>query len=98
LLRELGLEKRISHLPKELSGGEKQRVSIARALINKPDIILADEPTANLDSKSGHIVIEMTKKLVKKHGCAMIMVTHDHRIEDIADRILFMEDGKIWTN
>lgn len=98
LLKELGLENRINHLPKELSGGEKQRVSIARALINNPDIILADEPTANLDSKSGHDVIELTQKMVKKQNCAMIIVTHDNRIEDIADRVFIMEDGKIESN
>lgn len=95
LLTDLGLSERLTHLPKQLSGGEKQRVAIARALINNPDIILADEPTANLDSKSGHNVMELLRKIAKEQGKALIIVSHDTRIRDIADRVLWLEDGKL---
>ncbi|MCL5985375.1 MAG: ABC transporter ATP-binding protein [Actinobacteria bacterium] len=95
LLGELGLKDRLNFLPKELSGGEKQRVSLARALINNPKIILADEPTANLDSKSGHHVMELLKNIAKKQGKTVIIVSHDMRIADIADRVLWLEDGVI---
>lgn len=95
LLIDLGLKERLNHLPKELSGGEKQRVAIARALINEPEIVLADEPTANLDSKSGHQVMELLRKIAKESGKALIIVSHDTRIRDIADRVLWLEDGKL---
>lgn len=96
LLIELGLEERLNHLPKELSGGEKQRVAIARALINDPEVVLADEPTANLDSNSGHKVMELLRKITKEKEKAMIIVSHDTRIRDIADRVLWLEDGKLY--
>jgi len=95
LLVSLGLKDRLKHLPKELSGGEKQRVAIARALINEPEVVLADEPTANLDSKSGHKVMELLRSIAKKSGRALIIVSHDTRIRDIADRVLWLEDGKL---
>ena len=93
ILTEVGLQERLDFLPVDLSGGEKQRVSIARALVNNPQIILADEPTGNLDSKTGQKISLMLKTLAKEHGAAVIIVTHDNRIENIADRILYVEDG-----
>jgi putative ABC transport system ATP-binding protein len=78
-----------------LSGGQKQRVAIARALVSKPQIVLADEPTAALDSKSGREVVNLMQKLAKEQGCTILLVTHDNRILDIADRIVHMEDGKL---
>lgn len=94
ILKQLGLEKRMNFLPEKLSGGEKQRVSIARALANDPEIILADEPTANLDSKHGHEVMMQLTKIAKEHKKSVVIVSHDNRIRDIADRILWLEDGK----
>jgi len=94
LLRTLGLEKRFYHLPRDLSGGEKQRVSVARALVNDPRTILADEPTANLDSKAGHDVAELLRDVAKERSKAVVVVSHDQRIRDIADRVLWLEDGK----
>ncbi|WP_324736439.1 ABC transporter ATP-binding protein [Thermococcus sp. SY098] len=96
LLVELGLEDRLNSKPEKLSGGEQQRVSIARALITDPDIIIADEPTANLDSKNGREVIELIHDRAKRDGKGVIIATHDPRIVDFADRILYMEDGKIY--
>jgi putative ABC transport system ATP-binding protein len=93
VLKRLGLEARMNDIPANLSGGEKQRVAIARALINDPDIILADEPTANLDSKVGHEVMELLREVAKKKGKSVLIVSHDNRIRDIADRILWLEDG-----
>jgi len=78
-----------------LSGGQKQRVAIARALVSQPQIVLADEPTAALDSKSGREVVNLMQKLAKEQGCTILLVTHDNRILDIADRIVHMEDGKL---
>lgn len=95
LITILGLEHRRTALPRTLSGGEKQRVAIARALINRPKIILADEPTGNLDSQSGQEVMMLLHDLARDHGVSVLIVTHDPRIEDIADRILWLEDGKI---
>lgn len=95
LLKELGLEKRLHFMPGKLSGGEKQRVAIVRALVNKPKIILADEPTANLDSKNGEKICRFLKNLVKEKEATAIVVSHDKRITDIADRVLWLEDGKI---
>ena len=92
----LNIDKKVHLLAPRLSGGEKQRVAIARALINKPQIILADEPTANLDSKNGEKICQLLKDLAKKNGSSVIVVTHDNRIEKIADRILWLEDGKIF--
>lgn len=95
ILTELGLDERLDFYPLDLSGGERQRVSIARALVNQPDIVLADEPTGNLDSKSGHKIGEMLKNLAKERDASVIVVTHDNRIEDIADRIYHLEDGRL---
>jgi putative ABC transport system ATP-binding protein len=94
LLTELGLGERLSYDPAKLSGGEKQRVAIARALVNDPILILADEPTANLDSKSGHEVMRLFRRLVKEHNRSAVIVSHDQRIKDIADRVLWLEDGQ----
>ena len=95
LLTEVGLGERLSFYPSELSGGEKQRVSIARALANDPKIILADEPTGNLDSKTGQRIGSILKNLAKNHNKTVIIVTHDNRIENLADRIVRLEDGAI---
>ena len=102
LLIELGLGERLHFLPEKLSGGEKQRVAIARALINNPSLILADEPTANLDSKIGHEIMRLLRRIAKEHpaksggagGRSVVIVSHDQRIKDIADRILWLEDGE----
>jgi len=96
ILEELGLKDRMFALPEDLSGGEKQRVAIARSLMNDPVIIFADEPTANLDSKTGHIVMDQLKKLAKEHHQkSVVIVSHDDRIKSIADRILLIEDGML---
>ena len=96
LLDRLGLARRMHHLPADLSGGEKQRVAIARALVNDPPIILADEPTGNLDSKTGQEVMELfCHGLGREEGRAMIIVTHNPRFENIADRVLWLEDGRL---
>jgi putative ABC transport system ATP-binding protein len=95
LLASVGLAERADHYPDQLSGGQKQRVAIARALVNRPRIILADEPTASLDKKSGRDVVELMHDLAKRQGCSVVLVTHDNRILDIADRILHMEDGRL---
>lgn len=93
LLKELGLEARQNNYPESLSGGEKQRVAIARSLMNNPDIILADEPTASLDADRGHKVVQMIADEVKKKNKAAIMVTHDERVLDLVDRVIRIEDG-----
>jgi len=93
ILKRLGLADRMNDIPANLSGGEKQRVAIARALVNDPDIILADEPTANLDSKVGHEVMELLREVAKKKGKSVLIVSHDNRIRDVADKILWLEDG-----
>ncbi|HJW74894.1 MAG TPA: ATP-binding cassette domain-containing protein [Thermoleophilia bacterium] len=93
LLTELGLAARLDFLPEKLSGGEKQRVAIARALINDPTLILADEPTANLDSKIGHEIMRLLRSIAKEQGRSVVIVSHDQRIRDIADRVLWLEDG-----
>jgi putative ABC transport system ATP-binding protein len=95
LLGLLGLGKRLDYLPGNLSGGQKQRVAIARALVSNPDIIFADEPTAALDKESGRTVVEMLKALGKTRGTTTVMVTHDNRILEMADRIVTLEDGRI---
>jgi putative ABC transport system ATP-binding protein len=97
ILSVVGLEQRIDYYPESLSGGQKQRVAIARALISHPKIILADEPTAALDKQSGREVVTLMQKLAKEQGCTILMVTHDNRILDVADRIVYMEDGKLVT-
>lgn len=94
ILAELGLGARLNFLPEKLSGGEKQRVAIARALVNDPALILADEPTANLDSKIGHEIMRLLRRIAKEQGRSVIIVSHDERIKDIADRVLWLEDGQ----
>ena len=93
LLTELGPGERLAFLPEKLSGGEKQRVAIARALINEPARILADEPTANLDSKIGHEIMRLLRRIAKEQGRSVVIVSHDQRIREIADRVLWLEDG-----
>lgn len=93
LLEQVGLADKASNLPRNLSGGQKQRVAIARALAGNPPIIMADEPTAALDSHSGHAVIELLRTLAKEGDRTVLMVTHDPRIMDVADRVLHLEDG-----
>lgn len=95
MLQAVGLEARINYYPDELSGGQRQRVAIARALASHPKIILADEPTAALDKKSGRDVVEIMQRLAREQGCTILLVTHDNRILDIADRIIYMEDGHL---
>ena len=95
MLEAVGLGQRLEHYPHQLSGGQKQRVAIARALVRRPKIVLADEPTAALDKASGREVVEILQQLAQEQGCAILMVTHDNRILDIADRILTLEDGRI---
>jgi len=95
MLDAVGLKERVDYYPSELSGGQKQRVAIARALVRQPKIILADEPTAALDKKSGRDVVGLLHNLAKEQSCAILLVTHDNRILDVADRILTLEDGRI---
>lgn len=95
MLEVVGLGDRINYRPERLSGGQKQRVAIARALVRQPKIVLADEPTAALDSKSGREVVEVLRDLAKRQRCAILLATHDNRILDIADRIMMLEDGRI---
>ena len=95
-LRAVGLdEHQMGQLPHDLSGGQKQRVAIARALAAHPRLLLADEPTAALDSRTGREVVDLLKKLAREQACAVLMVTHDPRILDVADRLLQMEDGRL---
>jgi putative ABC transport system ATP-binding protein len=93
LLRDLGLGARLGFLPEKLSGGEKQRVAIARALANDPAVILADEPTANLDSKIGHEIARLLRRIATEEGRSVVLVSHDPRLRDVADRVLWLEDG-----
>lgn len=95
ILQRVGLGHRILHTPKELSGGQQQRVAIARAFANKPAIILADEPTANLDLRTGEEIIELMREMNKEQGVTVICSTHDHKMLNISDRIVWMEDGRI---
>jgi putative ABC transport system ATP-binding protein len=95
LLTLVGLADRMNHKPNELSGGEQQRVAIARALANNPDVVLADEPTGDLDSKTGRMIVELLKKLNKEEGKTVIMVTHDESIAKAAQRIDYLKDGKV---
>lgn len=95
LLNTLGLKERENHLPNELSGGQQQRTSIGRALVNRPAIVLADEPTGNLDSKNSKEVIELLKLSVKKYKQTLVMITHDPNIALQADRVITIEDGTI---
>ena len=95
MLESVGLGDRIDYYPDKLSGGQKQRVAIARALVSQPNILLADEPTAALDKQSGRDVVDIMQKLAKEQGCTILFVTHDNRILDIADSIVYLEDGKL---
>ena len=94
-LRAVGLENHMAKVPHDLSGGQKQRVAIARALAANPRLLLADEPTAALDSRTGREVVELLRRLAREQSCAVLMVTHDPRIVDVADRLLQMEDGRL---
>jgi putative ABC transport system ATP-binding protein len=93
MLDAVGLADRVNYYPESLSGGQKQRVAIARALVSQPRLILADEPTAALDKQAGRDVVEIMQRLAREQHCAILLVTHDNRILDIADRIVHMEDG-----
>ena len=95
LLEKLQLGERLDNLPKNLSGGEKQRVAVARALANQPTVILADEPTANLDSKTGHEVMQLLCQTACSEGRAVIIVSHDQRLKDVAKRVITIEDGRL---
>ena len=95
LLETLGLSERVKHLPNELSGGQQQRVSIGRALINNPAIVLADEPTGNLDSKASEEILDLLKLSNKKYKQTVIMITHDLELAAAADRIITIDDGQI---
>ena len=94
-LREVGLGDHLNKLPHDLSGGQKQRVAIARALAAHPRLLLADEPTAALDSRTGREVVDLLRRLATEQGCSVLMVTHDSRILDVADRLVRMEDGRL---
>ncbi len=95
LLEKVSLEHRVTHFPSQLSGGEEQRVAIARSFINNPKILFADEPTGNLDSKNGNAVMDMLKLLNKENNSTLIVVTHDPKVAALADRVLEMENGEI---
>ncbi len=95
ILRMVGLEDRASHLPKELSGGQMQRVAIARALIVRPKILIADEPTGNLDSENGHAIFELFRSLVREHGITVLVTTHNLALGYQADRIVTLQDGRV---
>jgi putative ABC transport system ATP-binding protein len=95
ILAQVGLAERADYKPAALSGGQKQRVAIARALVNQPQLILADEPTAALDKKSGRDVVTLMQHLAQEQGCTILMVTHDNRILDVADRIINLVDGRL---
>ena len=95
VLRQVGLGERINYFPAKLSGGQKQRVAIARALAASPQLLLADEPTAALDKNSGRDVVDLFRNLAREHGTAIVMVTHDNKILDIADRIVKLEQGSL---
>jgi putative ABC transport system ATP-binding protein len=95
LLEKVGLEERLEHLPGQLSGGEQQRVAIARALVNQPAIILADEPTGNIDSKNGREVMALLRRLNRDSGVTLLLVTHDSEAAAYADRIVHLRDGRI---
>jgi putative ABC transport system ATP-binding protein len=97
ILTLVGLGERLDYHPSRLSGGQRQRVAIARALVTQPRLVLADEPTAALDSATGRDVVELLQYLARTNGCPILMVTHDNRVLDIADRILHMEDGRLQT-
>lgn len=95
MIGQLGLDSRLTHLPNQLSGGQQQRVSIGRALISHPSIMLADEPTGNLDSKNSKEIIDLLKRFNRTYKQTLIMITHDDRIALQADRVITIEDGKV---
>lgn len=95
LIEQLGLSNRLKHLPNQLSGGQQQRVSIARALINQPSLVLADEPTGNLDSKNSDEIIRLLKEANEKYHQTIIIITHDNNIARLANRVITIKDGKI---
>jgi len=95
MLAAVGLSAHLHKHPEDLSGGQKQRVAIARALVGRPRLILADEPTASLDSTSGRAAVDLMQRLAREQGAAILLVTHDNRILDIADRRVAMEDGRL---
>jgi len=95
ILGQLGLTERLSHLPSELSGGERQRAAIARALVHRPRVLFADEPTGNLDSATGGEIMRLLERLNRDHGLTFVMVTHDERIADRADRVVRLRDGRL---
>ena len=94
-LKRVGLDHRVDHLPAELSGGEQQRVAIARALVNEPEIIFADEPTGNLDSKNGNEVMQMLIDLSNEYNATLVVVTHDPELAKLGDRTLIVKDGVV---
>ena len=98
LVERLGLEDRLSHLPNQLSGGQQQRVSIGRALMSNPAIVLADEPTGNLDSENSREIVSLLRSFNREFNQTVIMITHDEKIALSADRIISIEDGKITRN
>ncbi|MBE9028235.1 DevA family ABC transporter ATP-binding protein [filamentous cyanobacterium LEGE 11480] len=98
ILQQVGLGDHIDYYPSDLSGGQKQRVAISRALVSYPRLVLADEPTAALDSKSGRAVVDLMQNLAREQGCTILLVTHDNRILDVADRIVHLEDGQLARN
>jgi len=95
LLERVGLGHRLHHLPGELSGGQQQRIAIARALANDPSLLLADEPTANLDSKTGHQIVNLLSELSREKGATVVSATHDHRMLDVSDRVVYLRDGAV---
>jgi putative ABC transport system ATP-binding protein len=96
ILKAVGLGHRLNYYPQQLSGGEKQRVAIACALVNRPQLVLADEPTASLDSQTGRDVVDLMRQLSQENDCAILLVTHDNRISDIGDRTIRIEDGQLY--
>lgn len=95
IVSTLGLDEKVHNLPNTLSGGQQQRVAIARALVTRPDIVFADEPTGNLDSRTSDEVIGLMKMSAQKYGQTLVMITHDEDIAQLADRIMVIEDGKV---
>src|SRR5207237_1198685 len=98
LLKMIGMSHRMDHRPDQLSGGEMQRVAIARALVSDPLLTLADEPTGNLDSKTGALVLDLLSKMVKEHGHTVLMVTHDSKASCYGDRLITLSDGKMQSD